>query len=73
VIAMKEFKKFMVVALVSGATLFGMPIVGHAEDDVQAACTKQAEEDGYTGEEKANAIKLCMEESAGSGDAASQK
>lgn len=70
---MKEFKKFMVVAMVSGATLFGMPVVGHAEEDAQAACTKQAEEDGYTGEEKATAIKMCMEESAGSGDSASQK
>lgn len=70
---MKEFKKFMVAALVSSATLFGMPVVGHAAEDVQATCAQQAEEDGYTGEDKAEAIKLCMEEAAGSGDAASQK
>ena len=69
---MLDLKKLLVAAMVSGATLFGMPSASFANADVQAACAKQAEEDGLAGEEKANAIKLCMEEMGGSGDS-SQK
>ena len=70
---MLDLKKVLVAAMISGVTVFGMSSVSYANADAKAACTKQAEEDGYTGEEKANAIKLCMEEMAGSGDSQQQK
>jgi hypothetical protein len=69
---MFKLSKYVVLAMLSGMTLFGASAVSYADEDLKASCTRQAEEDGYTGEDKANAIKACMEEAAGSGDAATQ-
>lgn len=69
---MNKLNKIFAVALVSGMTMFGANVASYADEDVKAACTQLAEDDGYTGEEKAAAIKECMEQAASAGNEGSE-
>lgn len=64
---MNKLNKIFAIALVSGLTMFGVNATSYANEDVKAACTQLAEDDGYTGDEKAAAIKECMEQAASGG------
>lgn len=68
---MNKFNRLWVALFVSGLAFAGLaPLAQAEESNPQAVCAQQAEEDGLTGEDKVAAIKQCMEEQSGDGDAA---
>lgn len=70
---MIKTNRLALAAILTALGLISVSPATFAEDEAQSAqaiCAQQAEEDGFSGEDKVAAIKQCMEDQAAGGGAA---